>query len=735
MKKAQVILMLGTALALHATAQAQTAAPAAPAGAAADETGDASAFGDIVVTARKRSESMQKVPIAVTSVTSDALRTASIRTTQDLSRVVPGLTISDQSGALSPFIRGIGSIAGDPGFESAVSTYVDGVYIGSGYAAKVSLADIDHVEVLKGPQGTLFGRNSVGGLINIVTRSPQQEFSGSVRVSYSNFDQIEGDFYVTGGLTEKVSASFSASIFDRNRGPGKNVFTGKDTYTGEDRTYRAKLRFEPTERTVITLAGDYRKLDTLDGVDYNLFKFPGNVAIDGRTGPLANYYDGIARGELRMRTWGVSAKIEQEFDNFDISSLSSYRWEKDFHQRDLDLTPAILADFAWEPTYRTFTQDLQINSKASSSIKWVAGLFFLKDKTGYRDGEEFRIFGPAIGANTAFANVFNTTSVAAYGEATVPLGAATNVTVGGRYTIDTRKIRGHINIYGGLGTVTTYDPSPPIIAVIPEAPGKVTYKTPTWRVILDHEIAPNSMVYASYSRGFKAGNVVDTDTTSFYKPEKLDAFEVGYKGDISSILRANLSAFYYKYDDLQVTFFTTAGAKASNVASSTIYGGELEVNFVPTRDFKIRGSFAYLHARYDKYPGATCVRPNTPPAGLAQFVCDASGNRLTRAPSFTATIEPSLTVPSSVGDFNLSATYFHSSPYAGDVANFLYQKTLDLLSARISWKSESSPISVAVFGSNLTNVKYWAFPNPAFSGYYYSAAMPRTYGIEMKIDF
>lgn len=739
MKLIRLALMLGTAI-VPAQSYAQESGAAQGGGQAQAGESDAG-FQDIVVTARKRSESLQDVPIAVTSIGTDALKAASIRDPEGLTLAVPGITVTNQSGAAQPFIRGIGAIAGDPGFEPAVATYVDGVYIPSNYGSKVSFADIERVEVLKGPQGTLFGRNSVGGLINITTRTPKYDFSGSVRLAYSNYDTLEGDFYATGGLSDKIAASISYSFFDRNKGPGVNVITGKPTYTGEDRSVRGKILFEPSESTRITVAADYRKLNTQDGVDYNLFDFPGNVAIDTVTGPLPNFYDGIAESQLRMSTWGVSMKIEQEFDAFDLMSLTSYRHEKDFHQRDLDLTPAILADFAWFPKYRTFTEELQFNSKADSSIKWVAGLFFLKDKTGYRPGGGFRIFGPVIGANTEFTNVYNTTSVAAFAEATVPLGEKTNVTVGGRYTMDKRKIAGETILYplDPLNPLGAGDPVPAPLLVIPNPSNKKTFKTPTWRVILDHEIAPRNMVYASYSRGFKAGNFSDTDTTQIYLPEKLDAFEAGYKGDISPFLRANLAAFYYKYKDLQVTFFTTAGAKASNAASSTIYGGELEIDIIPTSNFTIHGGFAYLHAKFDDYPGATCVSPNEVApgvfAGLAQTPCQAGGNYMTRSPKFTATIQPQLKIPSEIGDFDLSATYFHSASYFADVGNFKGQKPLDLLSARIAWKSANTPITIAAFGANLTNKKYWNFANPAFSGYYYSAAMPRTYGVEVKVDF
>jgi len=729
------MILLGSALLVHANAYAQTGTSGAEGGAPAVETPDASAGGltEIVVTARKRAESLQDVPIAVTSVGGEALRDASIRTTEEITYAVPGIVVNNQSGASQPFIRGIGAIAGNPGFEGAVATYVDGIYMPSNYASKVPFADVERVEVLKGPQGTLFGRNSVGGLINIITRTPEYEFSGSTRFAYSNFETLEGDFYVTGGLTDKIAASLSFSFFDRNDGPGVNRTNGKPTYTGEDYTVRAKLRFEPTEVTAITLAADYRDLDTQDGVDYNLFDIPGNIGIDGVTTALPDYYDGIARSELWMKTWGVSARVDHEFESFELMSLTSYRYEHDYHNRDLDLAPAVLGDFSWEPRYRTFSQELQFSSKADSSIKWVGGLFFLKDKTGYNDGEEFRIFGPALGGNFGFANIIKTTSVAAFAEATAPLGERTNLTVGGRYTIDKRKISGRTNVYPNVGDPVDA-PTPDPILVIPTEPAKRTFKTPTWRVILDHEVAPDNMVYASYSRGFKAGNFNDTNSSQFYRPEKLDAFEVGYKGDLGSFLRANLAAFYYKYDDLQVTFYTTAGSAASNAASSTIYGGELELDIVPTDNFRVHAGFAYLDAKFDDYPGATCVEPSFV-GGLTQYSCNAAGNRMTRAPKFTATIQPSLTIPSSVGDFDLSATYYHSSSYYSDVGNFLGQKALDLLSARLSWSSDKSPITVAVFGANLTNQKYWNFANPAFSGYYYSAAMPRTYGVEIKVDF
>jgi len=715
-----------------ASAQSANAVDASDAGGARPSS---SGLEEIVVTARKRAESLQDVPIAVTSVDAEALRAASIRTTEELTLTVPGMTVTNQSGASQPFIRGIGTISGNPGFEAAIATYVDGVYMPSNYASKVPFADVERVEVLKGPQGTLFGRNSVGGLINITTRTPEYKFSGQARVAYSRFKTLEGDLYVTGPISQNIAASLSYSFFDRNDGPGTNVITGDPTYTGSDRTFRGKVLIEPDDLTRLTFSADYRDLDTLDGIDYNLFDIPGNRGLDGATGPLPDYYDGIAVGVLRTKAWGLMAKLERELGSFDFMSLTSYRHEKDYHERDLDLSPQLIAAFSWQPVYRTFSQEFQISSKADSSIKWVSGLYFLKDKTGYRPGAGFRIWTPGFpnGRNTEYANVFRTTSIAAFAEATVPLDAKTNLTVGGRYTIDTRKIGGETLFYGNLGQpIDAPLPEPSLVVNNPSQ--KRTFKTPTWRVIVDREIMPGNMVYASYSRGFKAGNFADNAVGQVYEPEKIDAFEIGYKGEIGSLLRANLSSFYYKYKNQQVTFFTNGAQIASNAASSTIYGGELEIDVAPSANFRIHSGFAYLNAKFDEYLGATCVTPRAT-GGLIQFPCDASGNRMTRAPKFTATIQPKLDIPTSSGSFELSATYFHSSSYFSDVGNLLGQKTLDLVSARAQWASEASPITLSIFGSNLTNQKYWNFANPSFGGYYYSAAMPRTYGIEVKVLF
>jgi iron complex outermembrane receptor protein len=313
------------------------------------------------------------------------------------------------------------------------------------------------------------------------------------------------------------------------------------------------------------------------------------------------------------------------------------------------------------------------------------------------------------------------------------LGARTKLTLGGRYTIDKRKFDLQTLIYGNLGAPIDA-PVPAPTTVITNPTRKKTFKTPTWRVILDHEIADRNMIYASYSRGFKAGNFPDNTAVGIYRPEKIDAYEVGYKGQPNSFIRTNLAGFYYKYKNQQVTFFTGGAQIASNAASSTIYGGELEVDLMPTSNFSIHSGFSYLHAKFDRYTGATCVRP-TGVGGIRSFPCDVSGKSMTRSPKFTATIQPKLIIPSEIGEFNLSATYYHSSRYFSDVENIITQKSLDLLSARLAWTSEKSPITLAVFGSNLTNQKYWAFANPASGGYYYSAAMPRTYGLEVKVDF
>ena len=300
---------------------------------------------DIIVTAQRRSESLQKVPIAVTALSSAKLESAGIQNTLDLGRVTPGLTSVENSGASQPHVRGIGTTASAAGIEQAVATYIDGVYLASAPASLLSLNNVDRIEVLKGPQGTLFGRNATGGLIQIVTKDPQNTPSGSLNLSYGNYDDSAVDLYATGGLASTLASAVALHYEHQGTGYGTNLATGKDTNKlDHDFAARVKLLFTPTSMTRIRLSADYE-----NNVSSRFVQSvgPGYIC-QFNSGPYGGPFQQLTRAydidqnedpTHRFEGGGVSLQINQDLGGLNLQSITAYRRSHDYLLFDADFTP------------------------------------------------------------------------------------------------------------------------------------------------------------------------------------------------------------------------------------------------------------------------------------------------------------------------------------------------------------------------------------------------------------
>ncbi|MFA5638849.1 MAG: TonB-dependent receptor plug domain-containing protein, partial [Anaerovoracaceae bacterium] len=243
---------------------------------------------EVVVTAQKREQNIQDVAISISAITEQGLERSGVSTTDDLTIVVPGLNVTRQLSSFAPILRGIGNYIAAPGAEGAIATYVDGIYIPSAYGAVMSLSNIDRIEVLRGPQGTLFGRNATGGLIHVITKEPEHEFGGKLGVSYGSQETLEAKAYVTGSISEKIAMDLGIFYRDQNDGFGKNLITGSDTVYRDELAIKSKMVIDATENTKITLMTDYADSETDSGL--NRVAYKGTVNLFGESSPK-NYHD------------------------------------------------------------------------------------------------------------------------------------------------------------------------------------------------------------------------------------------------------------------------------------------------------------------------------------------------------------------------------------------------------------------------------------------------------------
>ena len=477
------------------------------AGAQPSATGEAptSELQEVIVSANRRSENLQAVPMTVSVVTADTLANEGITDTASIQNAVPGLVIGNVAGFSEPFIRGVGTTATSAGSEASVATYVDGVYIASETAALFSLNNIAQVEVLKGPQGTLFGRNATGGVIQILTKDPTQETKVDASVGYSNYQTYEGSLYATTGVAPDLAADVAVYANKQDGGWG-HYADGQKAYTGDDVSVRSKWLWTPAAGTRITLSGDYSRNVSQEGLAFSIY--PGAVGSTGqRSGGFYDPSGSYSYG--RDVQEGGSLKLEQDFGWARLINIAAYRHADFKAPFDYDDQLAQLEYATFFLPSRTESEELQLASVDSSTIKWIVGaIYFSSDSTD----DPLQLQLPFVTIR-AFAPQSDK-SYAVYGQTTVPLPGDNNLTLGARYSIDQIGINGFATING----------SPPLDA----AAQSERYGKPTWRFAFDHEFNTDLRGYVSYNRGVKSGLYnEDTYYAPPVKPEELDAYEGG----------------------------------------------------------------------------------------------------------------------------------------------------------------------------------------------------------------
>ena len=362
-----------------------TLASAFPVSAAFAQSGTAAnQIEDIIVTTQRREESLQKVPVAVSAITADGLNARGLRDVEELSRAIPGLTIGQSSGAITPFLRGVGNSVVTFGNESSTAVYVDGVYYSRLPPGFFAMSNIQRVEVLKGPQGTLFGRNASGGVLQLVTKDPSHDTSVMGSASYGRFDLFEGNVYATMGISDTIAADISLSGRRQGKGYGRNLTTGHRANYMDDFTARTKWLFEASDATRITLSGfySYSKVSaqgsTFPGTQRTYLSNPRTVAQ-----PTLDYYDANddANANFESNGFGAALKLEQELSFAKFTSISAFTHIRFKGLSDSDYGPRNDQIVSYGGPQRQLTQEFQLASLTGGALQWVAGLFYYNTKT------------------------------------------------------------------------------------------------------------------------------------------------------------------------------------------------------------------------------------------------------------------------------------------------------------------------------------------------------------------
>ncbi len=660
---------------------------------------DPALIGDIVVTAQKRSESVQRTPLAITAVGGDTLRKANITDIAALTQTVPNLILGQTLGSANVTIRGISLNALNFGVENPVAFHVDGVYFARPAAVLASFYDVERVEVLRGAQGTLYGRNATGGSINLVTTDPTNEYSAYAQITAGNYKHVAAEGAVSGPITDTLSARIAFRT-DYHDGYGTNETTGRKIDDNEEQSIRGKLLFRPTPDLSILLSGDYtaqRGRPALHYLGTNTGALPNGVTLLGGRTPtkvtnIASDFDPARINDF----WGFGATVSYDIGDITIRSVTGYRRTDAATYGDVDgtsaslLSPAVLQDNA-----RQFSEELQVVGHTDRS-NWIIGGYYFYERD---DGAQ------AIGITNAFLPILagvpiaqeylaqgyysgsqvRTRAYAAFGQYTRKFGDL-SVTLGGRYSIETKYQinQGVLDLFtpfnsANFGNVPTQaNLTNPVFSGVQCAAGlptigftdpsdctpKKTFRAFTPKVGVEYQITPSTMIYGSFSQGFKSGNFNFGVAARAVNPEKLDDYEAGVKSTfLGGKVRVNLSGFYYNYRDLQVNTVRLTSVILENAASAKVYGVEADVIVKPLPQLQFDASGAYLHTEFTDFISADVTRPGGDGRTVDRFgqpAFNLRGNVLPQSPKVSGKAGAAYTLPTGVGDFTLRGEAVYS---------------------------------------------------------------------------
>ncbi len=720
---------------------------------------------EIVVTAQRRSQNLQEVPISIAAFNAATLTSAGITNVGAIAQVDPSINIGSNNSVVTPFLRGVGNPGGTTiGNESSVPIYIDDVYYTRLSSAYLELANIDRVEVLKGPQGTLFGRNASAGAIQVFTRDPGRTDALELTGGYANYDTVTGKLYVSKPLGDDVGINLSVSARHQGNGWGQNLNTGDKTYQYNFLNIRSKLVARPTDKTTVHVEGFYVKSFSERVVSGRYLGTLGSTAPyygpSQIVPPAPGFYDTVStlNDFYRTRAYGASVKVDQDLSFAQITSVTAYRHASETGLTDGENNPENYSLYSLPTTDKQFSEELQLKSRVSSKVNWIAGVYYLNARQGYTPAtvtgdsvtelSNLALGLPAApGVREELFGQQRIRSLAGFGQVTVPVTDTTNVTLGGRYTRD------HIR---GIGSITFIDPG---IATIPfsQYDRGFTFKKFTYRAAIDQKIADHIRVYGSVSRGYKSGTFntlpLNSDPT---KPETVDAYEVGIKSELfDRRLRLNAAAFQNDIKDPQVQTVIVDPATGSNFVALTnaqkarSRGFEVNADAVIATGLSATLGATYLNAKYLRFDNAPFYYPivngSCPNggssggyiAGLCSAVAgNASGHRLVQVPKWRLAGGLNYTTDTAAGKVSGDVNAAYTTKFYWDPDSIISQRPYALVNASIAFTPAAYPsVTIRGFVDNLTFKRYYAFelPSSGGGGNLDAPGAPRTYGIEIGI--
>lgn len=711
---------------------------------------------EIVVTARKREESIQDVPASISALSASELDKRFDSDVRDFADSSPNIVIDDTQqgpgGVASVYIRGIGVSEVEKSVDPAVGVVFDDIYIGQTSGSLIKAIDIDRVEVLRGPQGTLFGRNATGGVINLARSRPTYDLTGKARMTYGRFDTWKIEGVASTGLSDNVAVKVSGA-YEKSDGYFHNSFYNQPGQRSEFYAISGALLFEPTDNLDIQLSYDHQKTKQdppqLLGVNRptDLFCVTYNQCSPAPGVPTSgDRYVSVSDGRLEKN---AKFKLDMAIAKatYDIGSDMQvdyiFGWLKtneEIHQ-DFDASPLTLYHTDRPASWRQTTNELRLTKGGSGPLTFVLGGYLWDSRYSINLKNYIGFAGPALLTSAQDVNQTNK-SWAIYGEGDYELTDGLTLTLGARYTKDRKSSIVNdlpIFVYG-----TTVEENP-----IATMPGAIVMATPvknrwskfTPRVSLRYEITDEAMVYALWSRGYRGGGFNGRPATIGaatipYDPETLDNYEAGFKSQFANgRVRLNGAVFLMKYDDMQQDLDVPAPGTSTgrenrtiNASSAELKGFELELTARPADGFTINGNIGYLDAKYKDFVG-DIYSTGTP--------VDATFLKIRRSPKWTWSLGG--TYEADIGN-DASAWISGDVHYVGGhEITFLNNPNIRndgqyMVDASINVRFNKTTVSL--FGKNLANEKGWTIGYDVQGVWSYAAPRPRrTWGVALTQSF
>ncbi len=709
---------------------------------------------DVVVTARKRLEKAADVPIALSTATGTTLDQRRLYQIEDLKQLSPSLNISyfnPRGNYVS--IRGIGRNPASDGLEPAVGIFVDGVYLGRPGMAVYDLTDIDTVQILRGPQGTLFGKNTTAGAIVITTKEPAFAPEGSAEATIGNKGYVQLRANASGALVDHLLAG-RLSFYHTGQAGWVRSAGGNGRLNGNDRTgARLQVLLEPSANTQLRVSADYHEeSDSCCTLVAGSFGPPqatylSRVAAAGGSAVLASrdyFTTANASTFLRVRQGGVTATLVHDFGATELTAITAFRqwryragFDGDLSSADAYISAAVPTD-DWQ-----FSQEVRLANHSGSSVDWTAGIYYFRQSLQSTlrlafGGRAANFLGNTAAPPAALLSFNNTTSatgsdlnaetLAAFGQISWHIDPRLALTIGARGTYERK-----------WGVIDR--PANPAQSAYRQALS-VDEADPSGTIALAYAPIAALHFYASYARGSKAGGINPIVAAfagdQIVRPEHTDSFELGMKSmSLAGRAHLNIGFFYTRVADYQATLNRLFSAILTNVGQVSTRGVEVEADWRVTNNFGIIVNGSYNDAHYDRYPNAPC-----PPENTSTPSCDLSGNPLADAPRWILNTSARYRHRiGTIGDISIAADYAYRSTYFGNIDNSLYSRLGDtsIANAQLGLDMNKTSTTILLWVKNLGDVRYLqSYPlggATIYGAYFGTIGEPRSIGLTVTKHF